>query len=290
MDQEDEREEGEDTDSEDEGHPRCFEPHILEMTRDRLVYPPVEINRPGPPTNRSLPVWARRYHPYADADVHYNIMRVEKLVVVDLRNLTVADPRLPIPTGQMGVFSVLAPRNDPQGLIFPGLIWPDQFGPIDFPQISATTLGQRYEELRTIRQRVAMFIERVRRIFPDWVRKELESQEISLFSLKGRQLISHQVNRSMFFRILHPTFHPLITRDEATFLRGACYALQQFRFTHAAETVDRLLRTPQLDEHLCRRLFERGCFEQMDGLEEAERILEIYEDRAGGDAQGIETD
>jgi hypothetical protein len=194
MDQEDEREEGEDTDSEDEGHPRCFEPHILEMTRDRLVYPPVEINRPGPPTNRSLPVWSRRYHPYADTDVHYNIMRVEKLVVVDLRNLTVADPRLPIPTGQMGVFSVLAPRNDPHGLIFPGLIWPDQFGPIDFPLISATTLGQRYEELRTIRQRVAMFIERVRRIFPDWVRKELESQEISLFSLKGRQLISESVD------------------------------------------------------------------------------------------------
>jgi len=153
-----EGEEGEDSDSDLEGQPRCFEPHIITMTRDRMLYPFIEVSRPGPRTNKSIPVMNRTYYPYADQDVHYNIVRTEMLIVVNLQNLTLADPKVRIPSGQMGVFSVLAPRNAPHGLVYPGIIWPDQFRPINFPLITAHTLGQRYEPLLSAKKVILLTV------------------------------------------------------------------------------------------------------------------------------------
>jgi hypothetical protein len=230
-----------------------------------------------------IPILNRTYFPYADLDVHYNILRIERIILVDLRTLTIADPEDPPCEAQRGVFSVLAPRNAPYGLVFPGILWPNQFGPTDFPLISVQTLGEQLEQLRQARLKVTMFLERVRHMLTSWQLQELDSSRISLFTLKGRHLMPCQVNRDMFFRIIHPTFNPLLTRREATFLRGACYALRAFRFEQVAEAVDILLRTPQLDEHLCRELLAHRCLEVEERMGEAKRILEQYEGLAEGD-------
>jgi hypothetical protein len=283
-----ERELEEGGEEEEEGEERrilwrvAFEPHIVAMTRDRVFHPFIEVNRPGPKTNATIPILDRPYYPYADLDVHYNIARVEKLMVVDLRSMKVADPG-DVPKAQMGIFSVLAPRNAPRSLVFPGRIWPDHFGPIDFPHITASTIGERLNQLRMIRSKVVKFVDRIRRMFTDWQLKELDSSTIDLYVCQGEQLIAVRVDRSMFFRIIHPTFNHLVTRDEASFLRGACYALRDFRHEQIALSVDRLLRTPHYDETLGRDLLENGCLGPEERVEKAKSILEDYECMAEGD-------
>jgi hypothetical protein len=110
-----------------ENPPTCFEPHIMALTRDRVLYPFVEINRPGPITDTSIPIHERTYFPYADINVHYNISRAERLIVVDLRERRIANFREEIPAGLRAVWTVLAPRNAPFGLVFPGHVWPTKF-------------------------------------------------------------------------------------------------------------------------------------------------------------------
>lgn len=50
----------EDEESDDEqggiGQPIVFEPHIVAMVRERIFYPFIEINRPGPKTDTSIPI------------------------------------------------------------------------------------------------------------------------------------------------------------------------------------------------------------------------------------------
>ena len=65
--------------------PTCFEPHILALTWDQVLYLLVEINRPGPVTDTSIPIHERPYYLYADINVHYNILRRERQIVVDLQ-------------------------------------------------------------------------------------------------------------------------------------------------------------------------------------------------------------
>jgi len=263
--------------------PSCFEPHIIALTRDRVLYPFVEINRPGPVTDTSVPVQERPYYPYADLNVHYNIARAERHIVVDLRERKIASFRDEIPEGLRAVWTVLAPRNAPLGLVFPGLLWPTSFGPTDLPHITARTIKERYEQILEIRRLTIAFIERVRRTLAQWQITNLESPTITIFTMSGKYLVEKKVNRAMFFRIIHPTFNPLITRQEATVLRGACYALREFQHDLMAEAIDRVLRQPQMDEFVCRELLERGCLDGDGDREKAYQFLEEYEALAEGD-------
>ena len=88
----------------------------------------------------------------------------------------------------------------------------------------------------------------------------------------------------MFFRIIHPVFNPLVTSQEAVFLRGACYALHKVQCEAIAAAIDNVLRSPQMDIHMCTELLLRGCLDREDIDEEAFRFLEDYEDMAQGDA------
>ena len=264
--------------------PVCFKPHILALDRDRPLYPFIETIRPGPLTDRTLPIWDRPYYPYADLDVHYNIPRIRKLILVNTRTLTPVRDNEEIPAGQTSVFTRLAPRNAPAGLIFPGMLWPSSFGPLDFPQVSARTIGERLAGLRRTRQSLVAFVDRVRSSLTPWQLKEAHSKTITLFTEEGNRLVEKEVSRYLFFRIIHPTFNPLITRREARFLRSACYAMHSFQHDVVATGIDNALRTPQLDMHLCERLLEKGCLEEDGDDAEAFRILEEYE----GNAQGLE--
>jgi hypothetical protein len=262
----------------------CFRPHIAALSRDRVFFPFIETNRPGPRTDSSIPIEERIYYPYADLDVHYNIPRAERLIRVDLRSLTIISDQDPVPAGLSAMYTVLAPHNTSHGLVLPGLLWPNSFGPLDLPHVVARTLGERFRGLCELRKSIMRFIVQVRQMLTPWQITEANSAFFTLFALHGTQLVETRVNRAMFFRIIHPTFNPLITRVEAVFLRGVCYIFRQFQQYHFAETIDLLLRSPQLDEFMCRSLLELGCLDKDGKEEEAYHFFQHYEDAAQGDA------
>jgi hypothetical protein len=237
-----------------------------------------------------IPIRERKYYPYPDMDVHYNIPRTKKLFVVDLRDMTLVTREKAIPSSFTAVFSQLAPRNTEHDLIFPGILWPDSFGPLDLPHVSAQTIGDRYYGLRKIRKSLVHFISRVREVLNPWQLHEIESPLITLYRRSGDRLVENPVNRAMFFRIIHPTFNPLLTSAEATFLRGACYALQRFHFTLRASTIDHVLRMPQYDAHVCFKLLGMGCLDRDDREERTFCFLEDYEAQAQGDSYVSDSD
>jgi hypothetical protein len=251
--------------------------------RDRVLYPFVETNRPGPITDSSVPIQDRTYYPSEDIDIHYNVMRVRRVIKVDLQSMTQVSSRTPLPVGQTGVFSVLAPRNTPCELVYPGIIWPNQFGPLDFPPIVSKTWGERYNTLRKAHESILDFIARIRKSLSRWQLEEIESPLITLYTMRDRHLTEKKVSRAMYFRIIHPTFNPLVTHSEAVFLRGACYALHKFQFTSIASAIDNVLRSPQLDTHVCQKMLAHGWLEREGVEDEAYSFLESYEDLAQGD-------
>jgi hypothetical protein len=165
-------------------------------------------------------------------------------------------------------------------LIFPGQIWPDSFGPLGLQQLTALTWGQWFNQLRRLRRAIVDFTARVRDILAPWQIAELESPTIGLFTLVQDQLIEKRVDRYLFFRIIHPTFNPLVTKSEASFLRGACYTLRKMGQEFIADAVDRILRSPQLDEFVCHELMASGSLEIDEREEVGFRFLEEYEDMA----------
>jgi hypothetical protein len=201
-----------------------------------------------------IPIEERTYYPYADMDVHYNITRVDRFICVDTRDFTIVLPQEAPPGTHTVIFSVLAPHNAPHGLVFPGQIWPDNFGPYELPHISARTLGERYQGLKRLRHSIIGFIKWVRQSLTTWQLEEIESPLITLYTIHGNRLVGKKVNRGMFFWIMHPNFNPLVSNAEATFLRGACYALQKFQHELVASTIDHLLRSLQMDVHMCTKL------------------------------------
>jgi hypothetical protein len=154
---------------------------------------------------------------------------------------------------------------------------------MDLPAVVDQTIGERFEGMRKMRRSIAAFIGRVRGMLLPWQIEEIESPLLTLFTIHGRRLLERKVNRDMFFRILHPTFNPLVTRSESNFLRGACYAFRKLQLEQLANSIDQLLRTPQLDIHVCSKLLAMGCLENDDLEEKAFRFLEAYEDEAQGD-------
>ena len=261
----------------------CFAPHIIALARDRVLYPYIETNRPGPVTDMSVPIQERIYYPYADLDVHYNVLRTKKLIMVDTRTMRVISPHSPLPAGRTAIFSVLAPRNSPETLIFPGLIWPNGFGPKDLPHVSSRNWDQRFDVLKRTRHSIVGFIQRIKACLADWQLEEIKSPEIALYIQRGNQLAEKHFDREMFFHIIHPTFNPLITRQEAVFLRGAAYSLHRFHHDNVAYAIDSMLRSPQLDVHVCVNLLACGSLDDPRREHVGWKFLEEYERSAQGD-------
>ena len=251
--------------------------------RDRILYPFVETDRPGPATDKSVPIQDRKYYPNPDVDLHYNFLHVKRLIMVDTRTMKLVSTGAPSPEAQTSVFSVLAPRNTPCDLIFPGVVWPSNFGPLDFPPMTSKTWGQRYRSLHKAHESIRNIIARVRRTLTSWQIEEIESPLITLYTMHDRQLMEKRVSRAMYFRVMHPTFNPLVTDSEAVFLRGACYSFRRFQFNNFAASIDNLLRSPQLDTHVCQTMLDKGWLDREGVSIEAFRFLESYEDLAQGD-------
>lgn len=259
-----------------------FQPSIVDYMREMIISPKLGPIRPGPKTNPAVPIEHRHYYPYSDQECHFNIMRVESYVSVNLRNMTLAIPGDIIPPGLMAVWSVLAPRNASTPIIFPGTIWPAGYGPLDVPPITAQTWGQRLDQIIDTRDRLHEFIISVTKMMSRTQLEELFSPNLTVFVLEGRKLIEKNVDRDTFFRVLHPTFNPLLDPFEATFLRGAAYFFRAYQYDSIAETIDRVLRSPQLDDYVCTNLLLRG-FLRRSMRSEALAFLEEYEAQAVGE-------
>lgn len=280
-------EEGESTVYPSEGALRgCFDPHVRWMAQVRELYPFIEINRPGPRTQTFIPILQRPYYPYNDQGTFWNIQRVEKTILVDLRTLTIPEHDNAVSVDQTGIFSVLAPSNRQHTLIFPGIIWPQCFGPLALGTNSAKTLGDRLSQIRATRSKILVFISQVRTMLHSINSEDLDLPTITLFIARTRRLLPFRVNRPSFFRVVHPCFNPLITEDEASYLRGACYLLHKHCSDEMATSLDRLLRTPQMDEFLCKELLATGCLDNPGREDVTMRVLERYEAMA----RGVEVD
>lgn len=276
-------EEGEINGHFDEGATRgCFDPHVRWMAQVRDLYPFIEINRPGPRTNLSIPILQRPYHPYNDQGTFWNIQRVDRTLLVDLRTLTIPSHNDVPSAAQTSIFSILAPADRREQLVFPGVIWPNCFGPQAINSNSATTLGDRLNQIITSRSKISTFLEQVRATLINTNSEEIESPTITLYLVRGLRLVPFRVNRASFFRVVHPCFNPLVTEDEATYLRGACYLLHEHNADEMALSVDRLLRTPQMDEFLCRELLASGCLDSLGMGDTTIKVLEKYEKLARG--------
>lgn len=260
----------------------CFEQHIRWMSKVRELYPFIEINWPGARTLPSVPVLQRPYVPYNDQGIFWNIQRVEKTLMINLRNLTIPDPCDVISADQSTIFSVLAPTNHLHTLIFPGILWPNCFGPLAITSNSARTIGDRLNQIIVSRSKVITFLEQVRTTLAGTYSNDLKSPVLTLFTARGRRLLPFRVNRASFFRVIHPGFNPLVTEEEASYLRGVCYLLHKFNSDNMASSVDCLLRTPQMDKFLCRELLATGCLDDPHMGDTAIKVLECYERLAQG--------
>ena len=257
-----------------------------QITRDRFEVQ--HFTRMGPRTNTSIPINRRTYYPYADSKVHVPVPRVERIALVDMRTMTFpGDPEAIARAslnGSAQVFSILTPR--PPGFdltLFPGYITPNNCGPLDFPNITVYTLGERYCQVRDARQAIMVLYSRIRGILPQWLVEELEDARYLLYNVREESLAKKYVDRGDFFRSLHPVYNPLIKESEATFLRGAAYAYYRYNQAALADAIDQVLRTPHFDFHLCRELLELGCLDEFGRDEQAYRFMENYEAHAKGD-------
>lgn len=218
----------------------CFKPHIVAMTRECL-HLFIEINCPGPRTNKAIPILERKYYPYLDMGPHFNIACIKKLVIVDLQSMPIASPADSILANFRAIYSILAPQNSLHDLIYPGVIWPSSFGPLDMPHVGVQTIQEHFSEMCSNHCTLVTFVEKIRSMLTPWQWAEAESSTILLFSLVDQKLVDYRINRDLFFRVLHPTFNPLFSKSEATFLRGVCYILWASQHKSIAELVDILL-------------------------------------------------
>jgi hypothetical protein len=253
-----------------------------------VSFGPQSVSRLGPQTNRSIPIHLRTYYPYADAKVHFPIPRVDRVAVIDTSKMGFPGPSESLTrasfSGRTQIFSVLAPRPPAfEHVLFPGLIYPNQCGPLDLPNVTAMTLGERYVQLREARFSIISLYSRIREVLPRWLVEELDDPRLTLYVARGEELEKKYVDRGNFFRSLHPVYNPLVTEREAMYFRGAAYAYYRFRQDVIGDTIDQLLRSPHYDHQLCRELLEMGCLDEYGRDEKAYRFLELYEDLAKGE-------
>jgi hypothetical protein len=249
------------------------------------------FSRLGPYTNRSTPIHLRTYYPYADSKVYFPIPRVDRVAVIDIS--TMEFPEAPeslthaSSSGRTQIFSLLAPRPPAfEQVLFPGQICPNHCGPMDLPNVTALTIGERFVQLREARFAIISLHSRLREVLPQWLVEELDDPRFTLYSVQGEKLEAKYVDRGNFFRSLHPVFNPLITELEATYFRGAAYAYYRFRQDTIADTIDQVLRSPHYDYQLCRELLELGCLDEYGHDDRAYQFLEQYEDLAKGEDDG----
>jgi len=249
-------------------------------------------SRLGPATDRTIPIQLRKYHPYADSMTHFPIPRVERVVVIDTSTMEHPEPDYAMTQaslhGRTQIFSILTARPPDNSItLFPGLVYPNQSGPLDFPSVTAKTIGDRFEQIRQARHAIHELFQEVRTAFPYWLVQELDDAKMVLYTLRDNKLRTKYVDRADFFRGMHAIYNPLVTSTEATFFRGAAYAYYRFRQDSLADTIDQVLRTPHYDHNLCRELLELGCLDTYDMPKEiqAYNFIRDYEEYAKGDEE-----
>ena len=129
------------------------------------------FSRLGPRTNKSVPIHLRTYFPYADSKVHFPIPRVDRVAVIDTAKMGFPGPSESLTqaafSGRTQIFSLLAPRPPAfEHVLFPGHVYPNQCGPVDLPNVTALTIGERFTQLREARFSIMSLYSRLREVLP----------------------------------------------------------------------------------------------------------------------------
>jgi hypothetical protein len=176
---------------------------------------------------------------------------------------------------------------------FPDVIHDTPTGPYELPVVIAKKWGVRIDEIFEGRKSVMGLLRRVEDILTAPQILELKRSMLNMFVLdKNNSLVDTHIDREYFFRRLHPSYNPLVTRSEASFLRGACYYFRRIQQHTIANTIDILLRTPQYDNFYCRKLLELGCLDTKNTFqrERALYYVEKYENQALDDEESSRGD
>ena len=140
----------------------------------------------GPRTNHSTPIARRTYYPCADSKVHFPIPRVDRVAVIDTSTMGFPGPSESLTcasfSGRTQIFSLLAPRPPAfEQTLFPGQVYPNQCGPLDLPNITAFTLGERFVQLREARFAIISLYSRLREELPRWLVEELDDPRLTWY-------------------------------------------------------------------------------------------------------------
>ena len=85
-------------------------------------------------------------------------------------------------SGKTQIFSLLAPRPPAfEQVLFLGNVYPTQCGPLDLPNVTAMTLGERFIQLREAHFSVISLHSRLHEVLPQWLVEELDDLRFTLY-------------------------------------------------------------------------------------------------------------
>ena len=242
---------------------------------------------------QDVPMGERPYRPESDYTEGATQPRIGQIIALDMRtrhpisgyeNPPIADAYIRFATVMTGVF---------EPYIFPDVVHNTPSGPYALPIINATHWGARVDNMFECRTAALGIIRRIEQTMTPAQMAELKRPLITMFiTSENGALVEACLDRSYFFRTLHPFHNPFLSLSEATFLRGACYHFRRIQQTVLADAIDVLLRSPQYDDFYCRRLLEIGCLEKFTPFQKQRGLdfIRLYEDELLDDVDSYSRD
>jgi len=227
----------------------------------------------------SVPIQERIYYPYADLRRPLQRSQDEETYHGRYRTMRVISPHSPLPAGRTAIFSVLAPefaRNS----YFSGTHLANRFGPKDLPTFRRATGISVFDVLKRTRHSIVGFIQRIKACLA--IGNSRRSSLLNcLIHSKGKSACrKHSTGKCCF--ISPPTFNPLITRKKQCFCEVQLTPCHRFHHDDVAYAIDSMLRSPQLDVHVCVNLLACGSLDDPRREHVGWKFLEEYERSAQG--------
>lgn len=245
--------------------------------------PTLTIKKPMTKDPRKAPLEYRDYLPEHDYGPGVIRPRMGRIFAIDIRTChpisgfedpPIAEVYIRFVTNLCGAF---------EPYIFPDVIHNSPPGPYDLPPVRARKWGERINEIYGARNDIHELRGQVESSLTPAQITELNRININMFTTNTKNsLVDSTIDREYFFRKLHPVYNPLVTKSEATFLRGACYHFRRLQQHVLANSIDVLLCTPHYDDYYCRQLLELGCLDHHTTFQRQRACAYIkrHEDRA----------
>jgi len=230
---------------------------------------------------RNIPMAERPYHAEFDYYPGAARPRIGHIIALDMRNLhpVTGHENTPVPEAYVRYATVMSGVFEPY--IFPDVVHNTPSGPYDLPPIQCTNWGGRVDAMFTCRAAALGVLERVEKALTSAQVTELRRALITMFITDNSgALVEATINRTFFYKTLHPNHNPFLDSAQSTFLRGACYYFRRVQQHVLADAIDVLLRSPQYDDFYCRKLLEAGCLDHRSPFQRQRALdfIKVYED------------